>query len=156
MRFYGGAIVLALLALLVATVHGIRRFRWPRRADAMARIDATLPGRPLAALADAQAIGSGDPASESLWQTHQARMAERAGQARAVEPDLRLSRRDPFGLRYIALLGLVVALLFRVDLAGWQRRPDDPRNRGGTGLGTCLGRMDRTPRLYRPTQPLSE
>ena len=39
-------------------------------------------------------------------------MEERAAKARAVEPNLRLSRRDPFGLRYVALLGLVVALLF--------------------------------------------
>ncbi|WP_299848261.1 TIGR02302 family protein [uncultured Roseovarius sp.] len=104
--------VLAVLALITAAVHGIRRFRWPRRAEAVARIDAALPGHPLAALADEQAIGSGDPASEALWQAHQKRMADRAAQAKAVEPDLKLSRRDPFGLRYVALLGLVVALLF--------------------------------------------
>ena len=37
------------LALLV---DGLRRFRWPSRAAARARIDASLPGRPLAALRD--------------------------------------------------------------------------------------------------------
>ena len=105
-------IILALVALTIALVHGIRRFRWPRRSEALERIDATLPGHPLAALADAQAIGSGDPASETLWQVHQERMADRASQAKAVEPDLKLSRRDPFGLRYVALLGLIVALIF--------------------------------------------
>lgn len=105
-------IILAALALVVAAVHGMRRFHWPRRAEALARMDAALPGHPLAALADTQAIGDGDPASEALWQAHQRRMADRAAQAKAVEPDLKLSRRDPFGLRYVALLGLVVALLF--------------------------------------------
>ena len=39
-------------------------------------------------------------------------MQDRAGQARAVAPDLRVSARDPMGLRYMALLGFLVALLF--------------------------------------------
>ncbi|MFU8777552.1 MAG: TIGR02302 family protein, partial [Roseovarius sp.] len=78
----------------------------------LARLDDAMPGRPLAALADVQAIGAGDTGSAALWRAHQARMAARAARARAVEPDLRLSRHDCFGLRYIALLGLVVALLF--------------------------------------------
>ncbi|WP_300551016.1 TIGR02302 family protein [Roseovarius sp.] len=105
-------LVLGGLALVVFAVLGALRFRFPRRAEALARLDAALPGRPLAALADAQAVGAGDPGSQALWRAHQARMAERAAMARAVEPDLRLSRQDPFGLRYIALLGLVMALLF--------------------------------------------
>ena len=36
----------------------------------------------------------------------------RAAQARPARPDLTLTRRDPFALRYVALLGLSVALLF--------------------------------------------
>ena len=128
-------IVLALLALVAVLVHGIRRFRWPRRAEAVSRMDAALPGHPLAALADTQAIGSDDPASAALWQAHQKRMAQRAATAKAVEPDLKLSRRDPFGLRYVALLGLVVALLFgsiwRVGTVG-QTGP-------GTGVALASG-----------------
>ena len=104
--------ILAVIGVIAAAIIGIRQFAWPRRAEALARMDAAMPGHPLAALADTQAIGSDDPASEALWQAHQARMAARAADAKAVEPDLKLSRRDPFGLRYVALLGLVVALLF--------------------------------------------
>ena len=107
-----GAMMLAVLAIAVFAVQGGMRFHWPGRADALARMDAAMPGRPLAALADSQVIGSGDMASEALWHAHLRRMARRAAEAKAVEPDLRLSRRDPFGLRYVALLGLVVALLF--------------------------------------------
>ncbi len=105
-------LMLAGLALVVFAGFGIARFRWPRRAEAVARMDAALPGHPLAALADAQAIGKGDLASERLWQAHQSRMSERAAKAHAVSPDLKLSRYDTFGLRYVALLGLLVALLF--------------------------------------------
>lgn len=107
-----GVALLGALALITFGVLGLARFRFPRRAEALARLDSVLPGRPLAALADVQAIGAGDGGSQALWRAHQARMAARAAKARAVEPDLRLSRQDPFGLRYIALLGLVVALLF--------------------------------------------
>ncbi|SLN41014.1 hypothetical protein ROA7450_01985 [Roseovarius albus] len=100
------------LALLVFAVQGVRAFQWPNKAAALARLDDTLPGRPLAALSDTQRIGAGDAGSESLWQAHQRRMAAQAEMAKAVEPDLQLSQRDPYGLRYIALLALVCSLMF--------------------------------------------
>ncbi len=104
--------LLASLAALVFVLMGARRFRWPDRQQAIDRMDGALPGHPLSALADQQAIGEGDLGSEQLWRAHLKRMEDRAAQAKAVEPDLKLSRRDPFGLRYVALLGLVVAMLF--------------------------------------------
>ena len=104
--------VVAGLALLAALVWGFRTFRWPARAEAVARVDAAMPGRPIAAIADTQAIGAGDAASEAVWQAHLARMAERTKSARAVEPDLKVSDRDPYGLRFMALLFFVAALLF--------------------------------------------
>lgn len=107
----GGA-VLSLGLGAVFAARGVRRFHWPKATDARDRIDATLPGRPLAALADEQAIGAGDAQSEFVWQAHIARMRDRARQARAVAPDLRISRRDPYGLRYIAFTAFVVSLLF--------------------------------------------
>lgn len=107
-----GFVTLSVAALGATVVRGLRRFTWPTQSEAMERVDSRLPGRPLAALADHQAIGAGDSASEAVWQTHMRRMAERSFQARPVEPDLRLARRDPFGLRYIGLLSLVVAMLF--------------------------------------------
>ncbi|MDN5787869.1 TIGR02302 family protein [Pseudorhodobacter sp.] len=102
----------AVFASLAALWTGWRKFAKPTRAEALARLDAALPGRPIATLSDSQAIGANDPASQAVWAAHQARMARAAEQARAVAPDLRLSRRDPYGLRYIALTGFVVALLF--------------------------------------------
>lgn len=97
---------------LVAAYWGWRKFRRPTRAEALARLDATLPGRPLAALEDTQVIGQDDPASLAVWRAHQKRMAERALQAKPVKPDLRLSSRDPYSLRYVALTAAVMAALF--------------------------------------------
>ncbi|TRD22172.1 DUF4175 domain-containing protein [Palleronia caenipelagi] len=105
-----GAILLVGQILLL--IRGLQRLRWPSRADAEARLDQTLPGRPIAAISDRQAIGTGDPASERLWHAHQARMTDRLRGARAPSPDLRLSHRDPYALRYAALLAFAVALLF--------------------------------------------
>lgn len=100
------------VGLIWALAHGLRRFRKPTRIEALVRLDSRLPGQPLAALRDTQAIGVSDPASQAVWAAHLARMAERAKAARAVEPDLKLARRDPFALRYVALTGLVMALIF--------------------------------------------
>ncbi|MCO4842525.1 MAG: DUF4175 domain-containing protein [Yoonia sp.] len=105
-------VVIAATALIAALVFGLRRFKMPTQSDALARVDAALPGRPIAALSDAQAIGRGDPASEAVWHAHVARMQTRSHAAKPVDPDLRISDRDPFGLRFIALLFFVAALMF--------------------------------------------
>ena len=96
----------------VALIVGLRRFRWPGRAEAVARLDRSLPGRPLAALSDRQAIGQGDPASAAIWAVHRGRMMAAAGVARGLGPRPGLPRRDPYGLRLVALTGAAVAMLF--------------------------------------------
>lgn len=105
----GGALI---LAALVALVWGARRFHWPSRAEALDRLDRTLPGRPIAALADTQAIGARDAASVAVWRAHVARMADRVRGAKPARPDMHLAARDPFALRYVALTFFAVALLF--------------------------------------------
>ncbi|TRW99707.1 DUF4175 domain-containing protein [Paracoccus sp. M683] len=100
-----GAVVLALIA---AAIRGGLRFGRVGVGAAVARVDGTLPGRPLSALQDHAALG-GDGA---LWQAHQAQMRARAALARAVAPDAGLTRRDPFALRLAALVALVMALIF--------------------------------------------
>jgi uncharacterized protein (TIGR02302 family) len=106
----GGGVALLLALGLLAL--GLRQFCKPTLADAMVRLDSTMPGRPIAALLDTQAIGRNDPASLAVWEAHKARMAARAAAAKPVTPDLRLSSRDPFSLRYVALTAFVMALIF--------------------------------------------
>lgn len=104
-----GLVLLGLLAL------GVRRFRWPSVAAARERLDATLPGRPLASLRDVPALGADDPAAQSVWAAHLARMRAVAARARPIVPDLRLSRFDPWALRLGALVAVIAALFFAPD-----------------------------------------
>ncbi|MEM9707834.1 MAG: TIGR02302 family protein [Pseudomonadota bacterium] len=104
--------VAALLGAGATLWRGISLFRWPRRAEAVDRLDRTLPGRPITAVTDIQAIGAGDGGSEAVWTAHRDRMADRLKTAKPAAADLRLADRDPFALRYVAAAGLVLALLF--------------------------------------------
>ncbi|WP_299743996.1 TIGR02302 family protein [uncultured Tateyamaria sp.] len=104
--------VVAALASIGALIYALRRFRIPTREAALVRLDETLPGRPIQALMDEQAIGDDDAASTAVWRAHQARMAERAAAAQPVPADLRIARRDPYALRYVAVLIFAVALIF--------------------------------------------
>ncbi|MEO6298104.1 MAG: DUF4175 family protein, partial [Paracoccaceae bacterium] len=58
------AIVATSLALAWALYHGLRTFRRPTRDEALTRLDANLPGRPIAALRDSLAVGAADAASQ--------------------------------------------------------------------------------------------
>ena len=97
---------------LWALVYAVRHWSWPSTTDAMMRLDASMAGRPLTALFDDQAIGSGDDASAAVWSAHKRRMAERASHAQAVPADLRVSSRDPYALRYVAALAFGIAVVF--------------------------------------------
>ncbi|MFC0810849.1 DUF4175 domain-containing protein [Paracoccus panacisoli] len=99
-------------ALLFAAtaLAGWLRFRAPRRAEALARVDRRLAGRPLSALGDRMALGG--PEAAALWEAHLDRAWAAAAAARPVVPDAGLVRRDPYGLRLMALTALVMAVVF--------------------------------------------
>jgi len=119
---------LVAFVLVLALGFGLRQFRWPSQAEAVARLDTTLPGRPLAALTDAMALGGTDPATRVLWAAHLARMAQAAQGARAVAPEPDLAPRDPYALRLSALTAVTIALIFGAPLAVFQpaARPGAP------------------------------
>lgn len=102
----------AVIATVWFLIRGILKLRIPSRDEALKRLDETLPGRPVRSLIDQPAMGTEDAATRAIWAAHQKRMAAAVSSARAPKPDLRVSRLDPFGLRFIAVLGLAVALIF--------------------------------------------
>jgi len=107
-----GLAVLTTVILVGAFWWGIRILRIPTRREARERLDRTLPARPIAALEDTMTFGADDRATQAVWDEHVTRMAAAVGNVRAVGPDLRVSDRDPFALRYVAVLFLTLAALF--------------------------------------------
>lgn len=99
-------------AVLAAAVYAVRHFRFPRRVEALARLDESMPGRPIQAMMDDAAIGGDDAASMAVWRAHKARMAARVAQARAVPGDLRAAAHDPYALRFVAVMAFALALIF--------------------------------------------
>ena len=118
------AAILALfgLAALYALFRGFRGFALPRADEALRRLErgGGLAHRPLSAMGDQLAAGSGDALSESLWRAHLARMAAAAKRARVGLPSPGLASRDPRGLRALVLLLLAVALPGAM-IDGWDR-----------------------------------
>ena len=108
------ALLIALgAALVMAVVDGLHRFRMPRRAAARRRIEreSGLEHRPLAALEDRIASGGDDPETLALWNAHQARMAQAARGLRVGWPKAGFAGRDPWALRALLLLLLVLGAI---------------------------------------------
>lgn len=113
---------LALLALaaglIAAVIRGAMAFRWPGIAAGERRVERAsgLSHRPLAVLADQPATGGAEAAA--VWRVHQQRMAAMLRALRIGVPRSDLARRDPFALRAVAILLIVVGLVVAGDTAG--------------------------------------
>lgn len=112
MEVFWVGLVVAGLASASAFAYALYRFRLPTRVDAIERLDASLPGRPINALTDTQVIGAEDEASIIVWRAHQQRMALKVKDAKAVPAHVRISQRDPYALRYVAAIIFSIAVLF--------------------------------------------
>lgn len=106
---FGGwrADLAGLIALGLALRHAIRRYRPPAAEAADRRIerDSRLHHRPLAAYGDAPALAGAAP----LWEAHRARTDRALATARVGLPRPDFAAHDPFGLRFLLLLGLIAA-----------------------------------------------
>ncbi|ABS63218.1 conserved hypothetical protein [Parvibaculum lavamentivorans DS-1] len=88
---------------------GFRDFHWPSRDEALRHLEKSsgLPHAPLSAYEDVAAENTGDPA---LWAAHRRWIADRLKRLRLGLPASLLAARDPFALRAIVLLLLVVGV----------------------------------------------
>ncbi|HVH81778.1 MAG TPA: DUF4175 family protein, partial [Stellaceae bacterium] len=104
-----------------AAFHGLYKLVWPDALAARRRIELNsgLDHRPLAALAD-QPSAPLDHETATLWEAHRRRMAAAVRRLRVGWPAAGLARRDPWGLR--AVLGILL-LVGAIDAgADWRDR----------------------------------
>lgn len=129
--------------------------RWPGRADALARVEAATGTlhRPATAFSDRQATGAGDPAAEALWAAHRNRLVAALARLRTGLPRPGMAGRDPYALRFVPLLLLVVAFI----IAGPERGDRIAEAfRGGEPAAATLARIDAwvTPPAYTSRPPI--
>ena len=107
-----GALIAFVVAALVA-LYPLRFYRQPTRAEIDRRIEASnqLLHAPVRTQTD-QLTGSDDPFATALWREHQRRMAAQLGTLSGDLPNTRVPERDPWGLRAVVALLLVIAFAF--------------------------------------------
>lgn len=103
--FVARIVGLGLFALLgLAALVPLIRFRWPRRDEALRRLDdgSGIRHRPVTALADT--VSSQDPVALALWQAQRQRTLASLKRIRAGLPSPRLALHDPWALRALVVL----------------------------------------------------
>lgn len=103
----------------LAALSPLRAFRWPTPAEIDRRIELAnqLRHRPVTAQADRPA-GAADDFSDALWREHQRRLAEGLGALSGDLPRPRVPERDPWALRALVPLLLVVGFAFSTSPYG--------------------------------------
>ncbi len=101
------------IALLVPLVP-IARTRLPGAAEALARVEQETGGahHPVTGYRDSLASGRADPVARALWAVHRQRLAEGLDRVVAGLPKPEIWRRDPYALR--TLVGLLLVIGFGV------------------------------------------
>ena len=102
---------LAVVLICGALVWSGARLAMPSHDEVTDRLDASHKNRPLATLRDGLAVGRGDADSETIWQIYRDRARDMLPSLRAPRPDLRVSRSDPWALRFIAAALLIGGLI---------------------------------------------
>ena len=109
---FGIALVLSFVPLI--------RIKWPDRAEALRRLEATagLPHRPATSYHDTLAGQAHSQATTRIWTAHRERMSRLFSRLKAGWPHPRVDRRDPFALRALLLLLLAIGYIANRDDAG--------------------------------------
>ena len=100
------------ISLICSVYRGLRSLSLPTKIDAERIVDQALHNHPISVLRETGFVGTNHHGADALWATHVDQMRQEAEQAQPQPVDFRLSRMDPFGLRYIALLFATMGVLF--------------------------------------------
>lgn len=149
-------IALALFAaVFIRTLLPLRKVRWPSRDRALHRVETEsgVRHRPVKAVEDELAGGRGDAQSQALWEAHRRRMAATLKSLKAGWPRPGAFRADPYGLRTLAGMLLVVGFVSSGE-DRWSRLFDlFPAEADAAGIAT---RIDAwvTPPVYTERPPI--
>jgi uncharacterized protein (TIGR02302 family) len=114
--FIARAVGLGLFGLLaLGALFPLLRFRWPRRDEALSRLDrgSGIRHRPATALTDT--LATQDPVAQALWQAQRERTLASIKRIRAGLPSPRLAIHDPWALRALVAVMMVATFIAAGD-----------------------------------------
>ena len=114
--FIARAIGLGLFGLLaLGALFPLVRFRWPRREEALSRLDhgSGIRHRPATALTDT--LATQDPVAQALWLAQRERTLASIKRIRAGLPSPRLAIHDPWALRALVVVMMVATFIAAGD-----------------------------------------
>jgi uncharacterized protein (TIGR02302 family) len=114
--FIARAVGLGLFVVLaLAALFPLVRFRWPRREEALSRLDrgTGIRHRPATTLADT--LVTQDPVARALWQAQRERTLASIKRIRAGLPSPRLAIHDPWALRALVAVLMVATYVAAGD-----------------------------------------
>jgi uncharacterized protein (TIGR02302 family) len=109
---------LGLLGLFIVSVPAclylLSKFRLPEHTEISRRLEQvnTLDHQPISVQSEELATNAHDPFAQALWDEHRKRMAERIRDLKIGLPQTRVPEHDPWGLRAVVGLLLVIAFAF--------------------------------------------
>lgn len=149
-----GILGLFLVALPVC-VYFLLKFRLPDRTEINRRLETVnaLDHQPISVQSEELAANTYDPFARALWDEHRRRMAERIRNLKSDLPRTRVPEIDPWGLRAVVALLLVVAFAFSGGPLGGHI---SDAFRGHAGSNVAPPRIDAwvTPPRYTGRAPL--
>ena len=104
------AILAAFALAALATLISIVRLRLPDRAAGIRRMERVtgIGHRPASSYEDTLTLGATDATTRTLWQAHRQRLAGLIARLRVGRPEPRADQRDPFAVRALAMLSVLV------------------------------------------------
>lgn len=106
------------LAALVA-LFLVARVPWPSRDEGLRRLELSsgVQHRPATSYEDQIALGTDDPVAKRLWEVHRTRLEALFERLKIAGPQPRVDKRDPFALRAVLMLAVVLAYVVVGDRA---------------------------------------
>jgi uncharacterized protein (TIGR02302 family) len=98
-------------------VVALARVRWPSRAEAIRRVEGVsgIKHRPASSYEDSLTLNAEDARTAALWRVHRQRLAQLLGKLRVGRPAPRTDRYDPFAVRALLVLGVLLLLVAAGD-----------------------------------------
>ncbi len=109
--FYGSAVVsIVFLGAFIWGCYSLVHLKLPTKAEGLRKVElaSELRHRPLLSYGDELAAGDGDKEAQALWEAHQKRLREGLKELRAGGVNPRGFLKDPYALRVLAVMLLVV------------------------------------------------